>query len=286
MDGTDSIDDQPPFRSTQGVPIRYLDQGEGPVVVLVHGSLTDARYWLRSAQFQGLARNHRVIAPSRRHNYPNLPGDTTGEYSATDDAADLVTLIRGLDVGPVYLLGHSYGAYASLLATIEAPELIRALVLAEPPIMRWLPHLESGQGVWESFEARVWRPMGEEFRNNGDRAGLDFTADWYFGKPFSDIEPSWQSDFTDSVREWRELATSTDAFPFVPFDRVSEIRVPTLVLSAGNNAGGFNDLIDRALCATIPGAKQVVVPDVSHEMFLDAPDLLLAHLTAFFASVS
>lgn len=90
----------------------------------------------------------------------------------------------------MHLLGHSYGAYTALLAAIEAPGTIRTLVLAEPPIMRWLPQLPAGEGIWEGFDERVWRPMGEAFRQHGDTAGLDATARWYFGKVFDDIDPN------------------------------------------------------------------------------------------------
>lgn len=86
------------------------------------------------------------------------------------------------------------------------------------------------------------------------------------------------------MREWRALTTSGDAFPFVPFERVAGIETPTLVLSAGENAGGFNDIVDQALVATIPDSRRVVIPEVSHEMFLDAPDEVLSHLFAFFDS--
>lgn len=54
------------------------------------------------------------------------------------------------------------------------------------------------------------------------------------------------------------------------------MAVPTLVLSAGQNPGGFNDVIDQAIAHTIPGARRVVVPEVSHEMLLDAPDQFTA----------
>ncbi len=270
------------FRSSPGVPLEYLDHGAGQPVVLVHGSLTDARYWVRSNQLPLLANSYRVVAPSRRHNYPNPVRADFGEYSAVDDAEDLIALIETLDVGPVHLVGHSYGAYAALLAGQQSPHLLRSLVLAEPPIMRWLPELPRGAGVWEKFEENVWSPLGNAFRQTGDSGGLDATALWYFGVPFADIESVWQNDFQDSVREWRALTTSRDAFPYVPWSELPEIVLPTLVLSAGRNAGGFNDIIDEALVDRIPGSRRVIIPDVSHEMFLDAPDTVASQLDAFF----
>jgi non-heme chloroperoxidase len=254
-------------------------------VVLVHGSLTDARYWVRSNQLALLAKSFRVFAPSRRHNYPNPVGEDSGEYSVLDDAGDLISLIEELAIGPVHLVGHSYGAYASLVVALRSPHLLRSLVLAEPPIMRWLPELPRGEGVWESFEEKIWAPLGRAFREKGDIGGLDATAEWYFGAPLADIDPAWRQDFQDSVHEWRALTTSRDAFPHIAFDQLADIEIPTLVLSAGRNAGGFNDIIDEALAERIPGSRHVIIPDVSHEMFLDAPATVASHLEAFFSGV-
>lgn len=272
------------FERAVGARLAYLEKGEGPAVVLVHGSLTDARYWQRSGQLDRLADEYRVVAPSRRHSFPNPLHADAGDYSAINDAADLLELIDALDLGTVHLLGHSYGAFAALLLTLRSPGSVRSLVLAEPPIMRWLPSLPRGQGVWERFEERVWGPIGAAFRDRGDKAGLDATARWYFGRAFDDIEPSWQQDFLDAAREWRALTTSRDAYPLLPLERLAEVAAPTLVLSAGSNAGGFNDVIDETLARLIPAAERIVVPNVSHEIFLDAPDAAASAVKAFFGS--
>jgi non-heme chloroperoxidase len=271
------------FRVAPNARLHHLDAGRGDPVLLLHGSLTDARYWQRSGLLPALAAGHRVIAPSRRHNHPHPPSDPGGAYQAGDDAADAAELIGALGVGRVHLVGHSYGAYAALLLAVDRPELVRTLVLAEPPLMRWLPLLPGGAGVWEGFEAAVWRRLAAAFGEN-DAAGLDATARWYFGRGFADIDPAWQRDFQDAAREWRALTTSADAFPFVPFDRVEGLAVPTLLLSAGKNAGGFNDVIDTGLAALIPGARRVVFADASHELFLDAPAPVAATLLDFFAA--
>lgn len=75
----------------------------------------------------------------------------------------------------------------------------------------------------------------------------------------------------DNVAEWRELAISPATHPKLDYDRVKDLQVPTLILSGGKNAGGFNDLIDAHLQHLIRGAERVTILDASHEMFLDAP---------------
>jgi non-heme chloroperoxidase len=279
---TQHLDDGPTATVwTEGARLGFIERGAGPPVVLLHGSLTDLRYWQRSGLFDALAQSHRVIAPSRRHNHPNAPTAAGAAYAAGDDAADLLELMDALRIESTSVLGHSYGAYAALLATIAQPSRVSRLILAEPPIMRWLPFLPDGAGIWERFEVGVWQRLGDAFRTGGDDAGLDLTAKWYFQRPFAEIEEAWRDAFRDNVREWRALTTSSDAFPFVPFDAVSALAVPTLLLSGGQNAGGFNDLIDRRLAELIPGSRRVTVDGASHEMFLDAPEVVASTVAAF-----
>jgi non-heme chloroperoxidase len=271
------------FRVTNGARLHHLDAGGGDPVLLLHGSLTDARYWQRCGLLPALAAHRRVVAPSRRHNHPH-PASDLADYAAGDDAADAVELITALGLGSVHLVGHSYGAFAALLVAVERPDLVRSLVLAEPPLMRWLPLLPDGDGIWEAFEASTWRRLGAAFEES-DAAGLELTARWYFGRAFDEIDPAWQRDFRDAVREWRALTTSPDAFPLVPFERVERLGVPTLLLSGARNAGGYNDVIDTGLAKLIPGARRVVIPDAGHEMFLDAPSEVATTLLRFFAGV-
>ncbi len=273
--------DLPASVVVDGVELAYVERGRGDPVVLIHGSLADYTYWQLSDQLELLSRDHRVIAYSRRYNHPNrnTPGP---DHSPLVEAEDLSGLLAGLGLEPVHLVGHSYGAYTALVFALAHPGRVRSLVLAEPPIISWLPDIPEGEGVYEGFLENVWAPLERAFRDGGTQSGLEFTADWYFGVPWLEVAPEWQELFTRNVTEWHALAVSPETFPKLEYDAVRALRVPTLVLSAGRNSGGFNDLVDGHLVHLIPGAERVIIADVSHEMFLDDPGASANAMLDFF----
>jgi pimeloyl-ACP methyl ester carboxylesterase len=51
-----------------GLSFHYVDEGSGPPVLLVHGSIADYREWSR--QIAPLSQHYRVIVYSRRYHWP------------------------------------------------------------------------------------------------------------------------------------------------------------------------------------------------------------------------
>lgn len=251
-----------------GIELHYIERGVGEPVVLIHGSLADYSYWQWSEQMSLLSEHHRVIAYSRRYNHPNR-NSRVADHSPMVEARDLSGFLDQLGLGAVHLVGHSYGAYTALVFALEHPARVQSLVLAEAPIISWLPDIPAGEGIFEGFMDGVWTPLAEAFTENGNDAGLDFTAHWYFGVPWEEVADEWQTLFSRNVEEWHALALSSQTFPRLAREQVRSPTVPTLLLSGGNSGGGFNDLIDGHLLDLIPGAERVIIPEASHEMFLD-----------------
>ena len=126
-----------------GIRLHYVEEGSGPPLILIHGSLSDYSYW--DDQVAPFAARYTVIAYSRRYDFPNRNPPRPG-YSAITDAEDLADLIKALHPGKVYIVGHSYGALTTLFLTAHHPELVSAAVLAEPPAVSLLQHLPGEQG--------------------------------------------------------------------------------------------------------------------------------------------
>ena len=84
--------------------IPYLDVGQGPTLLLIHGSLDDFRIW--SPTLGPLSLNRRIRAPGRRHFWP-ARWDGGGERVTIDQrGADVIGLIEALGPPPIDLVGH------------------------------------------------------------------------------------------------------------------------------------------------------------------------------------
>ena len=78
--------------NVNGYDMAYLDVGEGPTLVCVHGSLCDFRIW--SSVLGPLTRNHRVIAPSLRHFFPDHWDGVGDTYSIAQHVDDVIAFIE------------------------------------------------------------------------------------------------------------------------------------------------------------------------------------------------
>jgi pimeloyl-ACP methyl ester carboxylesterase len=113
-----------------GYDMAYLEVGQGPPLLCVHGSLCDFRTW--SAVLGPLTRKHRVIAVSLRHFFPEHWDGVGDTYSIAQHTVDVIGFIEKLDAGPVDLMGHSRGGHISFRVVQRRPDLLRRLILAEP----------------------------------------------------------------------------------------------------------------------------------------------------------
>ena len=113
-----------------GYDMSYLEIGEGPPLVCIHGTLGDFRTW--SAVMGPLSKTRRVISVSLRHFFPEHWDGVGDDYLMAQHVADVIEFIVKLDTGPIDLMGHSRGGHIAFRVAEQRPELLRKLILAEP----------------------------------------------------------------------------------------------------------------------------------------------------------
>jgi non-heme chloroperoxidase len=254
-----------------GVELHYLDEGSGPPLILIHGGLGDYREW--GAQMARFSARNRVIAYSRRYNYPNHNEPISPNHSAIIEAEDLAALIDLLKLERVDIVGYSYGAFTALYYATRHPERVRNLVLAEPPVLKWLRDIAGGNVELDRFMNAIWQPAAAAFRNNDPQAALRITCDYFGGKGSYDaMPPDGRRALTDNLREWKALTTSRDAFPSLDRDAVRKLNMSILLLSGEKTLPPLR-LINEELIRLLPNAERVAVPNATHDMWIEKPEV-------------
>jgi pimeloyl-ACP methyl ester carboxylesterase len=126
------------FFDSGGVRIHYVEAGQGPAVVLIHGYIANAdRHWVQTGVFANLAADHRVIAlDCRGHGLSDKP--TEPEAYGIEMANDVVRLLDYLRIRRAHIVGFSMGAFiAGHLATTRADSLASVSFVGHHPIREW-----------------------------------------------------------------------------------------------------------------------------------------------------
>ena len=118
--------------TANGLRFAYLEQGEGPLVLLLHGFPDNAYSWEHQMPVLAEA-GYRVVAPFLR-GYPPTGIPTGGYFDLATLATDIKCLIEALNAGqPSYLVGQDWGAAISYAVLAAYPEWVeRAVILAVP----------------------------------------------------------------------------------------------------------------------------------------------------------
>lgn len=259
-----------PTAHVNGTHLAYVEQGRGEPLVLVHGSLGDFRSW--RAQIEPFSKHYRVVAYSRRYHYPNAwPGDGL-DYSAALHAQDLAALIQDLGPGPAHVAAASYGAYISLLLAARFPELVRTLVLGEPPIMPWLEHIPGGPPLLADFLAEAWGPARRALQRGDLKGGVGAFLDGVTGVEggFDQLPPAAQAKLMDNALTMHVEASARDYFPSFTCDEARGIGVPTLLLTGERSPRMFH-LITDELERCLSDTERVTIPGASHGIHTDNP---------------
>lgn len=226
--------------SDDGIPIAVHRSGEGPPLVLVHGTTADHTRWARVAP--EFARHFTVHAMDRRGRGGSGDSDA---YSIEREAEDIVAV--AVQAGDdVTVLGHSYGGLCCLEAALRIPTLHR-LILYEPPLPVGLPI--ATPEIEAEMEALIQRDEREEallaFFRGVVKAPEEQIA-------VMKEHPAWPGRVAAAhtlVRETRVEGT----YRF-DVERLRELEVPTLLLM-GSDSPAFLREPTLRLSDLIPNSR-------------------------------
>ncbi|MDQ1816047.1 alpha/beta hydrolase [Massilia sp. CCM 9210] len=111
-----------------GVRLHYLEQGDGPPLVLLHGNGLHADDFALSGLLETAAESHRVIAFDRPgFGHSERPGNTS--WTPEAQARLIYKALRMLGVERPVIVGHSWGTLVTLALALEYPRYVRGMTL-------------------------------------------------------------------------------------------------------------------------------------------------------------
>jgi pimeloyl-ACP methyl ester carboxylesterase len=270
----DEIDYGFPVRTTmvRNIKVGYIDQGQGDVVLLIHGLGSNAKGWSRN--IPDLARDHRVIAV-------DLPGYGYSDkghyqYSLSFYAQVLKELLDGLGVEQATWMGHSMGGQIAMVAALEHPNTVGGLVLISPA---GFESFTDGEGDW------MRRAVSAEFVKDTTIRGVAINLK----SNFHETPPEADFMITDriQVRGARDFerycyAVSLNVGAMLDhpvYDDLDRITQPTLVLFGQNDnlipnrylhGGHTRDVAARGM-ARLPNARLVMLDQCGHFVQFEKP---------------
>lgn len=115
------------------VPLHFIEQGDGPLVVLLHGFPENHDSWRH--QLPALARaGFRAIAPDLR-GYGRSPKPAGVDAYRMTEIVDDIRVLAEREAGgaPFVLVGHDWGAFAAWYYAMMHPTTLRKLVVLNVP---------------------------------------------------------------------------------------------------------------------------------------------------------
>lgn len=255
--------------SKDGTPITFYRRGQGPPLVLVHGTggINPVMSW--TAVLPTLEQHATIYAIDRR-GYGQSGDSPT--YAVEREFEDIAAVVDAIGE-PVNLFGHSFGALCALEAALITPNLHK-LVLYEPAIP--LPGIQLyPEGVLDRLQALL---------DAGDREELLTVV-------YRDIAMMPPHDFellrssaTWPVRLARAHAVpresrAEDNYRFDP-RRFSNMQTPTLLLLGGDSPNILKAATET-IAAALPNSHIALMPGQQHIAMITAPELFASELLRF-----
>ena len=289
----DSTDLRDGYADLADVRLHYVEAGDGPLVVLLHGF---PEFWFGwRFQIPALAAaRFRVVAPDMRgYNLSSRPAGVAA-YDIDRLAADVRDLIRERGDDRALLGGHDWGAAVAWATAINHPEVVERLAILNAPHPRRLLHglrrpRQLARSGYMFFFQLPWLPerIVRAARWGSFRYGFEHDA-----RPGA-FTPQ---DIGRYVEAWSQPGAATAMINYYraafrgirprAAARIRPLHAPTLVIWGEHDRYLGPELAepDRA---DVPQLERVVrLPDASHWVQHDEPERVGQLLVEFFAGAA
>jgi pimeloyl-ACP methyl ester carboxylesterase len=269
-----------PKTEVNGIKLHYLQVGEGPDLVLIHGLGGNLAIWFLQ-MVPHLRSKFRLTAYDLRgHGRSDMP---LSGYTTADLAQDLRGLLDALGIEKTSILGHSWGADIAMHFTILHPERVGKLVVVEPNIAALIDWRKSKEwGGWAYWAKRLeefgihvpqekWHDVDYMLRQS---VHVPIQYGPLKGRP---RQNNWLLKLLDETT----LVTDYEKVAGMTLDRVENIVRPTLALYGEKS---HFRVTYEYLRDSVPGVKTELLSEGDHYGPLEHPEMVLKHLETFLLS--
>lgn len=266
------------------------EQGEGPLVILLHGFPEIAHSWRHQLPALAAA-GYRAVAPDLRGYGRSDRPEAVGDYALPKLSADIVGLIRALGEERAHVVGHDWGGSVAWITAAIAPEAVISLGILNSPHpvasaeARHIP--EQQQKSWYMLLFQ-FAGVAEAWLSDDDFANLRrFVFDTAAPGTFSEED---REVYVDALRRDGALTAALNYYRanippaswLKPPPPLPPITVPTQIIWGEGDAYMSLRLLELST-AKVDGPLRVDrLPGVSHWVQQEVPDrvnaLLIDHL--------
>lgn len=266
------------------IPLHYAEApGPGPALVILHGLSGSHAEFLPLVPALAAQAAHVYVLDLRGH---GLSG-RGGAYHLADYGRDVAAFLRQEVGEPAVLLGHSLGGLVAIWLGAHAPELVRGLVLSDPPLyIIQMPRF--GQTDFYPYFTHL-RDYLSHYHANG--ASVEDLATDLGQTPVSETQTWLEVAGPDPVRERAIQLDQLDPAALAPAlagtlleghepdDLLGQLRCPVHLIAARGGAMTADD-IQRAV-SKLPHCTQAVIDDAGHDLHLDQPEAFRRQVKRF-----
>jgi len=264
------------YAELDGVRLHYVEQGEGPLVVLLHG-FPEFWYGWRH-QIEPLAdAGFRVVAPDMRgYNLSSKPRGISS-YDIALLAQDVKQLIEERGEQKAHVAGHDWGGAVAWVTAGFHPEVVERLAILNAPHPRvFIEHLKSPRQLARSwymgFFQLPWLPeqLGRRVLPRGFPPAERARYEEAYAQPGA---------LTAMFNYYRAMSRDT---PWDAQRRIRTVHAPTRVIW-GERDRYLGPGLAEPHRADVPNLERVIRLDTSHWVQHEAPEEVAELLVEFFS---
>jgi pimeloyl-ACP methyl ester carboxylesterase len=263
--------------SVNGVRLLVQTTGTGDVpLVLVHGSWDSHQTW--EFVVPRLAEHFRVVAYDRRgHSGSERPD---GPGSVRDDVADLAALIEQHAGGRAWVVGNSFGAAISLRLACERPDLLRGLVVHEPPLIGVLAGDPTAAPMLAAVAERIAAVAGRIAAGDHAGAAEQFVDTVALGPgAWAQIPPDERRTFVENAPTFLDETRDPEALAFDP-SALNAFTGPVLLTFGDQSPPMFAPVVAK-IAAAAPRVEVRTIVGTGHVPHLTAADAYVDMVVGF-----